>query len=297
MRDIMLSNSAVARREESKVPAIFLLLKLPRQLNALFVTVMMGSIFTAFDAVIPLHVKETFDFSPTAAGLIFLTIVVPSLFGPVAGWLTDRYGPRWFVVVSFFIAMPLFICLRLTDSKTIVSIVVLCILLFFIGLAVTVAMPGAMGEISASVVEFEASQPGIFGERGAFAQAFALFNIAFSLGSVIGPVLGGFVAHEIGWKGLTLVMGMLCLLTSVVTVWYTGGLITKKDLRFWERKDSGSGESVQSDVEAEQSAIALNPVNAVAGSVQSTGVTGDKDLAITAVSSPEASTSAYPSKA
>ncbi|KAK6345000.1 hypothetical protein TWF718_006942 [Orbilia javanica] len=232
IRDVMLSSRdhTTVLRKESRVPAVILLLKSPRTLNSLFITVMLGSIFTAFDAVLPLRVKYVFNFNSTAAGLIFLAIIIPSLLAPLCGKISDKYGPRWLVVTAFFICLPLFILLRLPQKPETGHIALLCALLFCIGFVISAAMPGAMSEISISVVEFEKKSPGIFGDKGAFAQAYALFNIAWSLGSVVGPLLGGFLNKAIGWNSMVLLFGFLCLLTSFVTVWYTGGKITKDDL-------------------------------------------------------------------
>ncbi|EWC43451.1 hypothetical protein DRE_07561 [Drechslerella stenobrocha 248] len=228
-RDVILANPAPAGKE-SRIPAIILLLQSPRQLNSLLITVMLGSIFSAFDAVLPLRVVHLFNFNPTAAGLVFLSIIIPSLVAPLGGRFSDRYGPRWFVVV------------------------LLCALLSGIGFLVSAAMPGAMGEISASVVEYERQRPGVFGERGAFAQAYALFNVAYSVGSVVGPLLGGFLNDAVGWNNLMLTFGVMCFATSMVTVWYTGGKITKDDLPWRWRRRAPAGTSGDLDVESKGAA-------------------------------------------
>ncbi|RVD86768.1 uncharacterized protein DFL_005027 [Arthrobotrys flagrans] len=269
IRDAMLNSrdANTVLRKESRVPAVILLLKSPRTLNSLFITVMLGSIFTAFDAVLPLRVKYVFHFNSTAAGLIFLAIIIPTLVAPLAGKISDKYGPRWLVVTAFFVCLPLFILLRLPQRPEAGHIALLCVLLFCIGLVISASMPGAMSEISISVVEFEKESPGIFGDKGAFAQAYALFNIAWSLGSVVGPLLGGFLNKAIGWNDMVLLFGVLCLLTSFVTVWYTGGKITTDDLPWSYVKpsdrvkpedalpdsSSGSGEEKPSTSEAGES--------------------------------------------
>ncbi|KAF3939853.1 hypothetical protein ABW19_dt0206483 [Dactylella cylindrospora] len=251
IRDVMLSTiTNVPRRKKSRVPAMILLLKSPRQLNSLLITIMLGTIFSAFDAILPLRVKNSFNFNSTAAGLLFLAIIIPSLFAPLAGRFSDKYGPRWFVVSAFFLCTPLFILLRFPSKPVVGHIVLLCVLLFFIGAFISGSMPGAMGEISASVVEFEKASPGIFGDKGAFAQAYALFNIAWSVGSVVGPLLGGFVNDAVGWNTMVLIFGMLCLLTSMVTVWYTGGKITKNDLPWNLKKKAAEIAAANADSES-----------------------------------------------
>ncbi|KAK6338974.1 hypothetical protein TWF696_009770 [Orbilia brochopaga] len=238
--------------QESRVPAILLLLRLPRQLNSILITVVLGTIFSGFDALLPLRVKYVFNFNSTAAGLIFLSIIIPSLLAPLVGRYSDRYGPRWFVVIAFFLAAPFFVLLRLPSHDTTGDIVLMCALLACIGFVVSAAMPGAMGEVSAAVVEYERERPGVFGERGAFAQAYALFNIAYSGGSVVGPLLGGLLNDAVGWNNVVLVFGVLCLLTSFITVYYTGGKITKDELPWNIIKRRRAARTQENDVDAQE---------------------------------------------
>ncbi|KAJ6264402.1 hypothetical protein Dda_0548 [Drechslerella dactyloides] len=263
IREAMLNNSDATARagQESRIPAIILLLKVPRQLNSIFLTVVLGSIFSGFDALLPLRVKYVFNFNATAAGLVFLAIIIPSLLAPLLGRFSDRYGPRWFVVGAFFLAGPFFVLLRLPSQPETGHIVLLCALLACIGFVVSAAMPGAMGEISATVIEYEKEKPGVFGERGAFAQAYALFNIAYSGGSVIGPLLGGFLNDAVGWNNVVLVFGVLCLFTSFVTVFYTGGKITKDELPWNALKKKRAVETQEADGQEakEEPAVDVKP--------------------------------------
>ncbi|KAF3924269.1 hypothetical protein ABW21_db0205530 [Orbilia brochopaga] len=250
------TDPSVPAGRESRVPAILVLLTLPRQLNSILITVVLGTIFSGFDALLPLRVKEIFNFNATAAGLVFLAIIIPSLIAPLVGRYSDHYGPRWFIVTAFFLAAPFFILLRLPSQHTTGDIVLMCALLACIGFVVSTAMPGTISEVTAATVEYEREKPGVFGERGAFAQAYALFNIAYSGGSVVGPLLGGLLNDAVGWDNVVLVFGVLCLLTSFITVYYTGGKMTKDDLpwnmikkRRAARTQEGDAQEVKPEIE------------------------------------------------
>ncbi|EPS43198.1 hypothetical protein H072_2814 [Dactylellina haptotyla CBS 200.50] len=175
---------------------------------------MLSVIFYAFDALLPLRVKTIFHWNSTAAGLIFLANIIPLLLGPLGGLLSDKYGPRWLVVGSFALCLPLFILLRIPSKHKIGHVIIFCALLACIGFIISISMPGAMGEISIAVVEYEKGAPGIFGDKGAFGPAYALFNIASAVASIVGPLLGGFLNKSVGWNTVMIVFGCLCLFTS-----------------------------------------------------------------------------------
>ncbi len=73
------------------------------------------------------------------------------------------------------------------------------------------------------VDDWEAKEPGVFGPRGAYAQAFALMTIAYATGSLVGPFVGGLLAEGIGWERLTLVGGVACGLCALPCLYATGG--------------------------------------------------------------------------
>ncbi|KAJ5518583.1 Major facilitator superfamily domain general substrate transporter [Penicillium expansum] len=66
----------------------FILLKLiqqPRILTTLWALLVIGILFSAFDATLPIFVESTFHWSPVGAGLIFLPSAFTSLMGPYFG--------------------------------------------------------------------------------------------------------------------------------------------------------------------------------------------------------------------
>jgi Major Facilitator Superfamily len=175
-------------RPPSKYPPVFTLLKSRRLLAALWGCVVQMACMTAFDGVIPLFVKQTFHWNSTGAGLIFLAVIIPTFASPMVGWASDKYGPRWLTVAGFTIAIPFWVLLRLVSHNSLGQKVLFCALLSLIGVALTLAMPPLMAEITYVVEAKERESPGRFGNTGAYAQAYGLFVTALAAGTLIGPV-------------------------------------------------------------------------------------------------------------
>lgn len=219
------------------IPPVVSLFGSRRVLCAMWACIMQSALLTAFDSILPLFVRDTFGWDSTGAGLIFLPIVVASFIGPVVGRLSDKYGPRWLATSGFVVACPFLILLRLVDHNTLGQKVLLCALLGLCGLGLTLALTPVMAEIAYAVeAKAERRPPGFFGKNGAYAQAYALFNMAWAAGSMIGPLLAGLVNESHGWPTATLILGCVSIFTAVPTAIWTGGSIFKKRRRDMERQ-------------------------------------------------------------
>lgn len=69
----------------------------------------------------------------------------------------------------------------------------------------------------------EKKQPGRFGIGGGTAQGYALLNMAFGIGSLIGPLWGGFLIDSLGWRIMCLSFVLLNGLSVGVIVLFSGG--------------------------------------------------------------------------
>ncbi|GAB7364646.1 hypothetical protein MBLNU230_g5449t1 [Neophaeotheca triangularis] len=221
--------SKAGRSWGDRMPPVLWLLSSRRLLSALWAVLIQASLLTAFDSVLPLYVRDTFGWNSVGAGLVFLPIVITSFFGPLIGWASDKYGPRWFATAGFVMATPLLILLRLVDHNSLKQKVLLCALLALIGIALALQLTPVMAEITYTVVAKEQKQaPGFFGKNGAYAQAYGLFNMGFAAGSLVGPLVAGMVVQAHGWGLATLILGILSIVTAVPVVIWTGGSIRKK---------------------------------------------------------------------
>lgn len=69
----------------------------------------------------------------------------------------------------------------------------------------------------------ERQTPGIFGKKGAVAQAFGIQTMAQFSGLFLGPLWGGFMTYRFGWKVMAWSLGVLAGLTAVPMLWLSGG--------------------------------------------------------------------------
>ena len=211
------------------LPPFIFLLSSRRVLSALWASIMQASLLTAFDSILPLFVRDTFHWNSIGAGLIFLPMVLASAVGPVIGWASDKYGPRWFTTAGFVFACPFLILLRLIDHDTLDLKILLCALLAMVGVGLTLALTPLIAEIAYAVdAKAKRHPPGFFGKNGAYAQAYSLFNMAWAAGCLIGPLLGGLINQSHGWGTTTLILGCVSGVTAIPVVIWTGGSIFKK---------------------------------------------------------------------
>ncbi|XHG03095.1 hypothetical protein AWENTII_006418 [Aspergillus wentii] len=197
-------------------PALLLLLQSRRLAVALFGSFVQSCLTSAFDSVISLFVQQRFNWDSTAAGLIFLPLALPSLLGPLIGSLTDRWGPRYFGTAGFLLASPCLVILRAIVNDSTESKVLLCALLFLIGISMQLVLSPLMAEISYAVESMESDSPGIFGSSSPYAQGFGLSSMAFAGGLVVGPIWAGLICDAAGWDAMVGSLGVVSGLTSIV---------------------------------------------------------------------------------
>lgn len=222
-------------KRRDRMPTILRLLMSRRLLSALFAVLVQSSLLTSFDSVLPLFAKNTLGWNATGAGLIFLPFVVPTFLGPFIGLLSDKHGPRWYATAGFVGCCPSVILLRLVDHNSSRQRVLLCALLALVGLFLTLALTPLMAEITYAVAEMEDSLPkGYWGQNGAYAQAYSLFNIAWAAGCMLGPLLSGLIVDSRGWSTATLILGCVSIFTVLPVVIWTGGSFYRRGARVIE---------------------------------------------------------------
>ena len=220
------TNSDTPRRQ---ISPILRLLGSARLLAALFGCFVYAAVTTSFDSTLPLFTQSLFNWTSLGAGLIFLPLVVPSFLGPVIGAASDRYGPKWLSTGGFVLAIPFSICLRFVTYDSLAQKVLLCAMLAGVGLACALVMGPLMAEITWVVEAEERRLPaGALGPRGAYAQAYGLFNMAFSGGALVGPILGGLVKARAGWGTMGWCLAIMSAVAAVIVGIWSGGRIRLK---------------------------------------------------------------------
>jgi MFS family permease len=106
----------------------------PRVLAAIYGVFVHIGILASFDAVLALFLESVFGWQSLDVGVCFLTLAIPStVLGPLAGKLSDRYGPRWPATAGFILtAIPL-VLFQLVTHNSVAQIWLLYTLLALAG--------------------------------------------------------------------------------------------------------------------------------------------------------------------
>jgi MFS family permease len=211
-----------------QLPGIIRLVLSFRMLVGLAGGLLQSSLNVAFDSTLPLIVNELFGWQQTGQGLIFLTILLPSLLQPVFGAITDRYqqGRRLLAASGCLLATPAYVLLRLVTQDTLSQKVLLCVLLMIVGLAMAIAMPAIIAEIGAIVADAEKNDLQAI-KRSVIATGWSLVNAAYAAGCLIGPLFAGLIRNKAGWQTTTWCLGLLSAFTGVFMLLCLGGWIGK----------------------------------------------------------------------
>lgn len=140
------------------------------------------------------------NFSPGAAGLVLGAAGLGNVLGnALGGYLADRLGRRWTIVLSMVTTAGLTACIPLFDT--------LPVLIGMVGLTGTAAQVYRPAAAALLVDAATTTQQRL--------AAFAVFRFAINVGAAVGAVLGGVLA-TISYAGLFLGNAIACLLFAAV---------------------------------------------------------------------------------
>ncbi|KAL3431769.1 major facilitator superfamily domain-containing protein [Aspergillus tetrazonus] len=199
----------------SSMPGILRMMCSVTLLIVLQATLVEAMAWASFDSVLPLYVRSTFSMTPLGIGLCFIPLFLPSFLSALIGTAVDKHGSRPIAILGFLIDVPAFFLLRLVSSNTLHDQIILYFLLFFAGLAAALKTVSLMVEVTRAIETKERLCPGIFGEKGGTAQAYGLFNAAWSGGQVAGPLVAGWLVDSWGWDVMVSVFGGISAATAV----------------------------------------------------------------------------------
>lgn len=208
---------------------IIVLLTSSRMWAALLGDFIQSLILTGLESILPLRIKTLFGYNSMQVALVFLSLSLAAFVGPVVGHLSDRIGAKIMVCLGFVYTAPLLIMLRLVDHDGKMEVVLLCCLLLLLGIALNMILTPVWSEATYLVDDKVAEEPGIFGTKGAYAQAFGLMNVAYATGSLVGPLMSGLLVETVGWNDLTLATGILSALCILPCLYATGGKHVQKN--------------------------------------------------------------------
>ena len=208
------------------------LLASPQIIAALYSTFVHSTLHTSFDAVLPRFVQRTFHWTPSGAGLMFLTLTVPSLMAPLFGFLGDRLGRRIVALSGFAVTVPSLALLGLVKNAELSMKVLLCVFLVLVGktphlnvatdyedacltlpiagVGINLFLTALVTDMSFAVEELEQNDPQFADNGNAFTEAYALVDITFGAGTVFGPLISGVLYEKTNWA---ITYGVLAIFT------------------------------------------------------------------------------------
>ncbi|KXS15692.1 MFS general substrate transporter [Gonapodya prolifera JEL478] len=172
-----------------------------------------GIIQMSLEPTMPLYMEKEFGADSFTIGLIFLAMVGGGLFsGPVSGTLRDKYGAAVVVVpclVMLAVVVPFLAVAKSYGTLAVVSLLN--------GMFMTAVQAPLISELVGLV------------PQKAVGKAFGLFNIAFSSGSLLGPLAAGAIYQVSTFLTLCLVLcGFSILLVPLYLLFV--GLKTEREI-------------------------------------------------------------------
>lgn len=114
-------------------PTMALLLSSSQLRAAVYGCFTCATVTASFDAILPIFVKQMFQWDSAGAGLIFLAITVPSILGTTIGGISDRYGARRVSLAGFALATPSLALLGVVHDDMLVDKILLPVILVSVG--------------------------------------------------------------------------------------------------------------------------------------------------------------------
>ncbi|PYH42294.1 MFS transporter [Aspergillus saccharolyticus JOP 1030-1] len=204
---------------------LYTLITSSRMMTSSWAYFILSLILTSFDSVLPLFVEQTFGWGQTGQGLIFIPLSIPQILDPLVGYIIDHHDQsrRWMAAGGFFAAVPILACLRFVTEDTIAHKVLLCALLVLLGVCVCLIMSPVLVEATYYVQDREAETPDIFGPGGAIAFAYGVTNMAYALGTIIGPFFAGFIKDGAGWGTMGWALALMAGVTGIPSLLFLRG--------------------------------------------------------------------------
>lgn len=199
-------------------------LKDSRLLTAQVVSFMQAIIVSVFDSTITTEAMDLFGFDSLQAGLLFIPLVLPYLIlGPLAGRAIDKYGVKPMAVIGLsYMTIPL-LTLRIPVAGGTTEIIKLSIILSFCGIGLGLISAPSLVEASNVIMKYHKANKDFFGERGPYAQLYAINSVFFCLGLSLGPLAAGALREKIGFGNMNAVLAGMTFLTSVLAFAFLGG--------------------------------------------------------------------------
>jgi MFS family permease len=167
-----------------------------------------ATVFSGIEPTLPVYLAKSFGLSASSIGLVWMAIVMPNMISSIIwGKLSDQYGRKNITALGLVLFAASSLVLALPKSLW-----ALILALIAFGFSAAIVLTPGLPEMA----DYCEEKGG-----GIYAQGYALYNIAYSVGMIIGPLMGGYLFQELGFGWQMFVFsGILILVAPVVFLYY-----------------------------------------------------------------------------
>jgi MFS family permease len=220
-----LTETAESEKKIRRVPPSLLLWRSPRFSATIFGTVLNATLLTSFDGALTIHLQDIFGYTPLEVGLTFMALLVSVFLAPLIGRIADRHGSRLVLTTCLLLGTIPLVCLRYVSYNSVGQKVLVCALLFLVGLTAAGRIGIYTSQVNHAMREFARDRPRLLGSDKAVAQAQGVWTAAYSAGCALGPVYGGLIQGKAGWSTETWAVALLGVCSAVLGFLFTDGWI------------------------------------------------------------------------
>lgn len=190
-----------SHQEREPVPMLSVI-RLPPVATCASAVVIASASIAMLEPVLPLYLSSRVGLGPARIGLVFgIAAIGSAALHPIYGRLTDRFGGRRLTVTGLLLAgCNLPILSRAWSFESAIGLYV--VQAAMVALVITPSLAYMAEVTSAAGVE-------------SYGVSYGLYNLAWGVGLLFGPAIGGALFERIGFTGLTVVWAPLL---AVVTV-------------------------------------------------------------------------------
>lgn len=161
---------------------------------------------------------ETYDWSSTNSGLLFLGISLPSLLSIPMAKYCRSWDRRRTVAIELILAFFPLSALRLVEMPSSSHQVSFVAFVTCVGLFMTTSQAQVMAEVSDAVRQIEAKEGIDSRKKSGMGTGYAFCNVAIALGQFLGPIVAGYARLGLGWGGMTLILGGISGFVGLVSL-------------------------------------------------------------------------------
>ncbi|KAH9927461.1 MFS general substrate transporter [Epithele typhae] len=227
----------------SIVRLLWLMVKSKRTMAPVLLAFVYGAVLTSQEPVVPLYLGGTYGLDTSQIGLVYIAAVIPSFIckppfpSPLSGWWADKHGATSAVLISVVCSLPFFFLIAIKSSLAYFIVMIALESFFFYG---------TLSPVTAELAAVTQSLDGV-----GYGHSYGAFNIAYGLGSAVGPVIGGQIYDHAsnGWMIVNFFDAGLAIAAVVFCVFCFGEepLSTKIVRRLRKRSSSDPEAGLEQD--------------------------------------------------